>query len=104
MVAVPKLRRDEQVLPRNRAGLDCFAYRIAHCFFVAVALSAIEMSEAHFQRSAGGLFGFEQIWNQCAEPDDGNRPGSVIESNSRMTKRIRRGHARTPRGTDRSGV
>ena len=81
MIGVPQLRGDEQVFPRNGPRLERFPQRITHRRFVAVAFCAIEMSKTHFERGLGGLLGRDEIRNQRAESDRGNRTRSVGEWN-----------------------
>src|ERR1700722_15175304 len=82
VIAVPQLRGDEYVLPRNRARVERFTQRITHRLLISVPLCAVEMSIAHFQCSLGGLLGCREIRNQGAEPDDGDRARSMGERNS----------------------
>ena len=79
MIGVPELRGDEQVLPPKRPRLERFLNRIADRFFVAIAFRTIEMAKSDFQCSLGGLPGCERIRDQRAEPDRGDRTGSVGE-------------------------
>src|ERR1700677_223927 len=81
MIGVPQLRGEEHVFPPKCPGLECFAHRFTHRFFIAVTLCAIEMSETHSQCSLDGLLGLDRIRNQRAESDNGDRTRSVGELN-----------------------
>jgi hypothetical protein len=95
VIAVPQLRGDEDVLPRNRPRVERFTQRLTDRLLISVPLRAVEMSKAHFQRCRGGLLGRHEIRNQGAEPDDRNRTRSIGERNSRLTERFGCGHAET---------
>lgn len=74
MIAVPQLRGDEDVVVRDRPGVERFTQRLTDRLLISVPLCAVEMSIDHFQRSIGGLLGRREIRNQGAEPYDGIAP------------------------------
>jgi hypothetical protein len=77
MIGVPQLRGDEYVLPLNRPRLECLAHRVTDGLFIAVPLRAVEMPETHSQCTRDGLLGRDEIRNQRAKSDYGDRTRSV---------------------------
>ena len=96
MISVPQLGGYEQVLPLKRPRLERFLDRIAHRFFIAVALRTIEMPESHLQCSLGSVSGCERIRNQRAKPHSRKATGTVGKMKPCIAKRIGRCHAHTP--------
>src|ERR1700722_16221998 len=96
MIGVPKLSGDEDVLAPNRARLENFLHRLANCFFIALALRAIEMSESHFQGCLRRLFGRDRIRDERAKPDRRHNARSIVQWDLCVAKRIGILHAHTP--------
>src|ERR1700722_1545037 len=96
MIGVPKLSGDEDVLAPNRTPLENFLHRLANCFFIAVALRAIEMSESHFQGCLRRLFGRDRIRDERAKPDRRHNARSIVQWDLCVAKRIGSLHAHTP--------
>src|ERR1700710_2800656 len=75
MIGVPQLRGDEQVLAPKRARLECVVNSLANGDFIAIAFRTIQMSKSRFQRRPGRLLGCNEVRNQRAKPDGGDRAG-----------------------------
>src|SRR5579863_9902647 len=79
MIVVPELRTYKNVPPFDLALLEHRPHCFAHLFFIAVPLSAIELTKAHLQRDPDCLFCCDRIRNQRPEPECRNLIGAIVE-------------------------
>src|SRR4029077_4309395 len=88
MIVVPELRGDKHVLPLDLPRLEHLLHRFADLFFSPVTFRSVDLTKSCFQRGLGRVFGCDDVGDQRAKTERGDRTGSVVEGYLRIAKVI----------------